>query len=253
MELNKIYNECCLETMAKMPNGFVDLVVTSPPYNMRLRVRNGQYTTREKSDNFSKKYAHFGDDLPIDVFYETHKLILGELLRVSKIVFYNVQFVTGSKQAFFKLIGDYSEYIKDVIVWHKGEGQPAMHPDVLNASHEFIFILEADKKSGRAITNSFFERGKLSNHWTILNKKQDTDGHRAAFPLPLAEKIVMNFSKKGDLVYDPFGGTGTTAIAANKNERRWILSELTEEYALSAEKRIAPYLQQPSLFFSSCV
>ena len=50
MELNKIYNENCLDTMARMPNGFVDLVVTSPPYNMRLRVRNGKYTTREKGD-----------------------------------------------------------------------------------------------------------------------------------------------------------------------------------------------------------
>jgi len=248
MELNKVYNECCLQTMANMPDGEVDLVVTSPPYNMRLRVRNGKYTSREKSDHFSKKYAHFSDDMPIEVFYENHKAILTELLRVSKIVFYNIQIVTGSKQAFFKLIGDFSEYIKDVIVWHKGEGQPAMHPDVLNASHEFILILEADKKNGRAITNSYFDRGKLSNVWTITNKRQDTDGHGAAFPLKLAEMIVMNFSKTGDLVYDPFGGTGTTAIAAHKNERKWILSEITEEYSTAAEKRIAPYLMQPSLF-----
>jgi site-specific DNA-methyltransferase (adenine-specific) len=100
-----------------------------------------------------------------------------------------------------------------------------MHPDVLNASHEFILILEADKKNGRSITNSYFERGKLSNVWYVNNKQQDTEGHGAAFPLKIAEMIVVNFSKTGDLVYDPFGGTGTTAIAAHKNNRKWILSE----------------------------
>lgn len=66
MEINKIYNENCLDTMAKMPDKFVDLVVTSPPYNMRTRIRNGQYTTREKSEHFSKKYKHFDDALPIN-------------------------------------------------------------------------------------------------------------------------------------------------------------------------------------------
>jgi site-specific DNA-methyltransferase (adenine-specific) len=146
------------------------------------------------------------------------------------------------------LIGDFSEYIKDVIVWHKGDGQPAMHPDVLNASHEFILILEADKKNGRSITNSYFERGKLSNVWYVNNKQQDTEGHGAAFPLKIAEMIVVNFSKTGDLVYDPFGGTGTTAIAAHKNNRKWILSEIIKEYSTAAEKRIAPYLLQLTLF-----
>jgi site-specific DNA-methyltransferase (adenine-specific) len=248
MELNKIYNESNLETMSRMPDGFVDLTITSPPYNMRLRVRNGEYISRGKGKDFSKKYTHFSDDMPIEVFYENHKVILTELLRVSKIVFYNIQIVTGSKQAFFKLIGDFSEYIKDVIVWHKGDGQPAMHPDVLNASHEFILILEADKKNGRSITNSYFERGKLSNVWYVNNKQQDTEGHGAAFPLKIAEMIVVNFSKTGDLVYDPFGGTGTTAIAAHKNNRKWILSEIIKEYSTAAEKRIAPYLLQLTLF-----
>ena len=72
MEINKLYNEICLETLGKMPDKFVDLVVTSPPYNMRTRIRNGEYTTREKSEHFSKKYKHFGDDLPIDDFYSFH-------------------------------------------------------------------------------------------------------------------------------------------------------------------------------------
>ena len=146
MRLDIIYNEDCIETMAKMPDKFIDLVVTSPPYNMRTRIRNGKYTTREKIEHFSKKYKHFDDALPINNFYEFHSKVLNELLRISKIVYYNFQIVTGSKEAFFKIIGDFNKDIKDIIIWDKGSGQPAMHGMVLNSCYEMILILEEVKK-----------------------------------------------------------------------------------------------------------
>ena len=68
MELNKIYHEDCLDTMSRMGDKFIDLTVTSPPYNMRTRIRNGKYTTREKGEHFSKKYKHFDDALSIEDF-----------------------------------------------------------------------------------------------------------------------------------------------------------------------------------------
>ncbi|MGK3946723.1 hypothetical protein ABK046_51220, partial [Streptomyces caeruleatus] len=79
-------NESCTDTLARLPDKSVDLVVTSPPYNMRTRIRNGKYTTREKGEHFSKKYASFDDALPIDEFYQFHKDVLTQLLRVSKVV-----------------------------------------------------------------------------------------------------------------------------------------------------------------------
>ena len=56
VEIDKIYNECALKLMARMDNQSVDLIITSPPYNMRTRIRDGKYTKREKSEHFSKKY-----------------------------------------------------------------------------------------------------------------------------------------------------------------------------------------------------
>src|ERR1019366_1261582 len=114
IELNKIYNESCLDTMSRMPDDSVDMVITSPPYNMNLRIRSGkhvkgEYTSRQIVKEFSSKYSNFSDNLPIDEFYNLHTLILSELLRVSNDVFYNIQIVTGSKRAFFKLIGDYGD------------------------------------------------------------------------------------------------------------------------------------------------
>ncbi len=239
METNKIYNECCLETMERMDDNSIDLVVTSPPYNMRLRIRNGKYTTKEKSEHFSKKYTHFGDDLPIDEFYKFHKHALAEMLRVSKIVLYNFQIVTGSKAAFLKIIGDFNEYIKDIMVWDKGHGQPAMHSNVLNSAFEIILVLERNKKAGRVIENSTFERGTMSNILrTGRGKRKSGSGHRAVFPENLIQELLSSFSRSGDIVYDPFTGTGTTAKMAISLNRKYIGSEVSKEYCQLAKKRI---------------
>ena len=238
LELNKLYNEPNLETMSKMPDKFVDLVITSPPYNMRTRIRNGEYTTREKSEHFSKKYKHFDDDLPIDEFYKQHSEILRELLRVSKIVCYNFQIVTGSKEAFFKIMGDFSRDIKDVIIWDKGHGQPAMHGQVLNSCYEMILILEDDKRAGRAIQNAKFKRGEMNNILRLGRGQNVSDVHGAVFPEELPYELMKAFSIEGDLVYDPFMGSGTTAIVAEKLNRNYIGSEISPEYYRIAQSRI---------------
>lgn len=125
----EVFNENCLDTLSKMEDDSIDLVITSPPYNMNLRIRNGRYCSRQinpPTKEFTTKYKGFNDNLPIDEFYEFHLNVLKELLRVSPIVFYNIQVVTGSKRAFFKIIGELNEYLKDIIVWDKGHAQPAI-------------------------------------------------------------------------------------------------------------------------------
>ena len=149
----------------------VDLTFTSPPYNMRTRVRNGKYTTRETGEHFSKKYEDFHDALSIEEYYEFHKNVLTELMRVSKTTIWNIQIVTGSKEAVFKLIGDFNKNIKDIIVWDKGNGQPAMHSGVLNSVVEYLIIFESDAKAGRCFNRSYFDRGTLNNIWRIKRAK----------------------------------------------------------------------------------
>jgi len=238
IQINKLYTENCLDTLKRMPDKFVDLVVTSPPYNMRTRIRNGEYTTREKSEHFSKKYMHFSDDLHIDEFYLFHTKVLNELLRVSKIICYNFQIVTGSKEAFFKIIGDFNKDIKDVIIWDKGHGQPAMHEQVMNSCYEIILILEDDKRAGRLIQNAKFKRGQMNNILRIARGEKISDIHAAIYPEFLVAELIKAFSEKGDLIYDPFMGSGTTGIVAHKLDRNWIGSEITEEYSKIAQNRI---------------
>ena len=242
--LNKIICGDSLKILKELPDNSVDLVFTSPPYNMRLRIRNGKYTEREKSEHFSKKYKHFDDALPMEDFYNFHKKCITEMLRVSKIVVYNFQIVTGSKEAFFRIIGDFSTSIKDIIIWDKGFGQPAMNEKVLNSAYEFLVILESSEIAGRKIYNANFKRGEMQNILRIGRGKKISNIHSATFPLELAETIIKNFSKEDDIVLDPFLGSGTTAVACKQLKRNYIGIELSEEYCAIAKKR----LEQDVLF-----
>ena len=228
----------CLEVMKTIPDKSIDMILTSPPYNMLTRIRNGKYTTREKSEHFSKKYKYFDDALPIDEFYSFHKDCITEMLRISKIVIYNFQIVTGSKEAFFKIVGDFNKDIKDIIIWDKGFGQPAMHEKVLNSAYEMLLILEDDKSAGRVIKNSTFKRGELQNILRIGRGKKISDIHSACFPKELAETIIKNFSKENNTVLDPFTGSGTTGVACKELGRSFIGIEISPEYFKIAERRI---------------
>jgi site-specific DNA-methyltransferase (adenine-specific)/modification methylase len=230
VELNTVYNEDCLATMARMPDNFVDLVFTSPPYNMNLRIRNGKYCSRQIVKEFSTKYDGFDDNLPIDDFHRLHSKILSELLRVSKITFYNIQIVTGSKLAFFKMIGEFAPYLKDIIVWDKKHGQPAMQTNVMNRRTELILVFEKDGAISRQFKKCNFARGTLDDIWQIGRGKKVAKNHGATFPLELADKVIRNFTTSGDVVYDPFTGSGTTLLSAKQNGCSYIGSEITQKY-----------------------
>lgn len=244
IELNKIYNEDCLDTLKKMPDNFVDLVVTSPPYNMNLRIRNGKYCSRQIVEEFSTKYSGFSDNIPIDDFYNFHLSVLKELLRVSNIIFYNIQVVTGSKRAFFKIIGELNEYLKDIVIWDKGVAQPAMAGGVLNRQSELILIFEKDNAISRQFKKCNFGRGTLNDVWVIKRgyKDKKLKGHSAVFPEELIERILVNFTNENDIVYDPFMGTGTTAIVCKKLQRNFIGSELVSNYAELSRERLESVL-----------
>ena len=236
---NTIYNENCLNTLKRIETDSVDLVITSPPYNMNLRIRNGEYTSRQIVKEFSTKYENFDDNLPIEKYYEFHSQVLKELLRVSDLIFYNIQIVTGSKRAIFKIIGDFADNLKDIIVWDKGYGQPAMQEQVLNRRTELLLVFEKDYPISRQFRKrGKFERGELDDVWVIPRVKKSHKIHKAVFPNELVRKILINFSEPGDLIYDPFMGSGTTAVVAKQMNRNFLGSEIDEQYIEIANERL---------------
>lgn len=244
MQTNIIHNESCVETLKKLSNQSIDLVITSPPYNMNIRVQNGKYQSRSLVKEFSNKYGAsvdsdtFADNLHPDEYFEFHSKVLTELLRVSPIIFYNIQIVTGSKRAMFRLIGEFYETLKDIIIWDKGNAQPAMCAGVLNRQSELILVFDATKGISRKFDTCYFNRGTLNDVWNIKRSRKIDASHGAVFPEELVTKILTNFSKEGDVVYDPFMGVGTTAVVSKQMNRKYIGSEINAHYCAVAEERL---------------
>lgn len=240
MKLNKIYHEDCLTTLKKMKDDSVDLVITSPPYNMNLRIRKGEYCSRQIVKEISTKYTEFDDNLPIEEYNKLHTEVLRELIRVSELIFYNIQIVTGSKRSIFKMIGEFSDYLKDIIVWDKGNAQPSIQEQVLNRRTELILVFDKDYPISRQYRKrGTFKRGTLNDVWEI-KRERSTGGenHGAVFPQELVARILDNFSEKGDVIYDPFMGTGTTAVVAKRLNRKFLGSEISKKYIEIAKERL---------------
>lgn len=199
---NLILNEDCLVTMANMANKSVDMVFTSPPYN------------RKRND----KYTHF-DDVNSDYFAFLVKVI-DECIRVCRgNVFINIQKNYYNKADVFKLFGHYADILTEVFIWEKTNPMPAAGLSITN-SYEYILCLGPTVKSNRTYTKNILS--------TSVNRM--TKEHKAIMHPAVSDFFIENFSKENDLIYDPFIGTGTTAISAKKYKRNYLGSEICKEY-----------------------
>lgn len=229
----------CLEVMQGIHDNAADLVLTSPPYNMNLRIRNGEYCSRQIVKEISTKYTDYDDNMTMEEYFTFNQSVIHACLRLAPLVFYNVQFLTGNKVALFKLIGAFAEQLKEVIIWDKVNAQPAISDGVMNSQYEVILVFDRNNAISRKFENAFFDRGTLSNCWAIKRGDNLIKGHGAVFPIELAEKVIQSFSKKGQTIFDPFMGTGTTGVMAKKMERHFIGIEQSPFSFKIAEKRIS--------------
>lgn len=234
----KLYNDSCLNSLKTFNEDEFDITVTSPPYNMNLRIRNGKYCSRQIVKELSTKYDGYDDNLPIEDFYNFNREVIEELLRVSKLTFYNIQFLTGNKRAFYKIIGYFSEYLKEIIVWDKINAEPAIGAGVMNSRFEAILVFDKYNAISRSFPEANFSRGELQNLWQIKKGKKTSKDHGAVFPEELVEKILQNFSKEGQSVLDPFMGTGTTGVVSVAMNRNFTGIELLKKYFDFSSERI---------------
>ena len=251
--INEIYNEDCLNTMTKMPAEFIDLVVTSPPYD-NLRTYNG----------YSFDFQAIAREI-----YRVVKRGGVVVWIVGDATIKGSETGTSFKQAlYFKEIGF---NLHDTMIWQKPNYAP-MYPSVkrYDLNFEYMFILskgspsiwnpikdrlkkESTKQRGkykssfaksdgsryvREKTNNSSDFSKRNTIWICPNGQKRGIGHPAPFPEQLVRDHIISWSNEGDLIYDPFLGSGTTAKIAKKLNRNYIGSEISREYCDIAQKRI---------------
>ena len=239
-----------MSVMRDYPDNYFDACITSPPYNMNLRVnsKGDGYCSRQIIKELSSKYKNFNDNLPMQEYEEFLQAYVQEMLRISNVVFLNVQIITGNKRALFRFFGHFAEQIKELIIWDKCYSQPAIGDGVLNSRFELIVVLGANPIA-RQFKNPQFKRGSLDNVWQIKPRKSKNIEHKASFPLELAQQIIKNFLPKNGKIVDPFLGTGTTGIAAHYAQMgEFVGVELDASYFNAAKDRIKQETKQVDMF-----
>lgn len=138
--------------------------------------------------------------------------------------------------------------LRSRIIWVKKTAMPESVKNRPTSSTEEIFLMS---KSPNYYYNSNGVReasgANLRNCW-ILGPDSSNNGHPAAFPRELARRCILLGSREGDTILDPFGGSGTTGVAAQEIDRRAILIELNPEYSKISKERIHYALQEKLLF-----
>ena len=245
MEIDRIYNEDCLETMARIPDNSIDLIVTSPPYNKGFYANKNAKQSKVWNTLNGRKIAYdsFSDDMfPWD--YENwQKAVISECIRILKpsgSLFYN------HKDIIYKgLIVPpkwvYDFKVRQQIIWDR-QSSCMIDPHYFMPANEWIYWIVKDEKK------VFFDKEKSSFRTNIWRMNVDKNPHPAPFPYIMAANIINCCSKEGDIVYDPFMGSGTTALASVKLGRQYIGSEISEKYVQMANEKIKIEQSQLTLF-----
>ena len=257
MEVNIIYNEDCMKTMERLKD--IDLILTSPPYNTS---RKGSSLTDADSNI---RYDEFDDCRPNDEYIEWTCNIFNafnKCLKENGSVLYNLSYSSENIALMWMTIAAIMERtdftVADCIIWKKASATPnSESTNKLTRICEFVFVM--CRKSELQTFCCYKEKGvqrpsgqvMYNNHFNYLeapNNDENCPIHKATFSSLLCRKLLLLYSQEGGVIYDPFMGTGTTAIACIKENRNYIGSELSPRYVRWAEKRIWNEQRQLTLF-----
>lgn len=249
VELNRIYNESCLDTMARMEKESVHLVFTSPPYPGV----NNMWGELFRAENFNDAHTFLNS-------------VWSECLRVLKPGCKLIINIANTKRRPYlpnvKKIYEWSENRCEPlgeIIWNKGYGQNGTawgsfrspSDPSLADQHEYILVF---RKQGAREKPKEFNKIDLFNFkswrnsiWSIPPAKASKVGHCAPFPPEIPKRLITFYSFEGEIVYDPFIGSGTTGLEAERLGRSWIGSETIPKYCTLAEKKIEAFRMQTKM------
>ena len=231
--INKIICGSAVEVMKEMPDESVDLVITSPPYNLKNSTGNGMKDGRGgkwKNAALVNGYSNYDDNMPHDEYVKWQRESLKEMYRLIKddgAIFYNHKWRVqgGLLQDRADIVSGFP--VRQIIIW-KRKGGINFNPGYFLPTYEVIYLIAKPNFKLAPKANAY------GDVWEF--KQEMKNGHPAPFPVALIDRIIT--STNAHLILDPFMGSGTTAITAMGNGRDFIGIDISPEYCEMAEKRI---------------
>lgn len=245
MEYNRIIQGDCLDIMKLFPDKSIDLIVTSPPYNLKNSTGNGMKDGRGgKWQNAAlvKGYSDHNDNMPHNEYVDWQRACLTEMMRLipeDGAIFYNHKWrvQNGLLQDRQDIVSGFP--VRQIIIW-KRKGGINFNQGYFLPTYEVIYLIAKKKFKLAPKANAY------GDVWEF--KQAAKNPHPAPFPLALINRIISSTNAK--IILDPFIGSGTTAIAALENNRKYLGIELSKEYVDMASKRIKNYENQLQIAFS---
>lgn len=237
LDFEDLYNQIicgdCISTMKKMPSESIDLIVTSPPYNLKNSTGNGLKDGRGgkwSSAELINGYDGYGDSLPYDEYVAWQREVLTEMMRLIKedgAIFYNHKWrvQNGLLQDRREIIDGFP--VRQIIIW-KRKGGINFNPGYFLPTYEVVYLIAKPKFKLKPKANRY------GDVWEIAQDMKNP--HPAPFPVALTDRIIG--STNAEIVLDPFMGSGTTAVSAQFLGRKYIGIEKSEKYCDMAVSRI---------------
>jgi DNA modification methylase len=253
---NKIFCKSS-ENMKEISNDSIDLIVTSPPYNINIKYGN-KWKNRKIINSKSIKYE---DNLEENEYRDMMKKVFLECIRVLKkngSFYLNMknQFLKNSMTTPFWIFDILKElYLKNIIIWNFDWGGSS--PNRFSSRYEYVFFFTKNIKSWTFNLNDISipsvnyrpDRYKTqfknpSDVWKIplvSGNSLERTNHPAQYPEKLIERIILASTNKKQIVLDPFMGSGTTAVVSKKLGRYYVGYEIHKKYIDIANKRLKNY------------
>jgi len=236
--INKTHCMDCIELMKKLPAESVGAIVTSPPYNIKNSTGNGLKNGKGgkwPNAGLIEGYAAHDDCMPHKDYVKWQRKCLKAMMRILRpdgAIFYNHKWRVQNG-----LLQDRGDIVKgfpvrQIIIWQRNGGIN-FNPGYFLPTYEVIYLIAKPDFRLAKKANS------LGDVWTISQSRDNE--HPAPFPIELVQRCIS--STTASVVFDPFMGSGTTALASILLQRDWIGAELSPEYCKMAEQRIADHEQ----------
>lgn len=223
MEINKIYNEDCLEGIKQIASASIDAIITDPPYFVGM-THNG-------------KKGDYNDLLIMKPFFDS---IFKEFSRVIKDNGKVYIFCDWRTYAFYYPILLKYINVRNMLVWDKITGPGSSYAFI----HELIMFAEKDTpcmKGSNIFRSPGFSAGAKKTNGEMVHPTQK--------PVEVLEKLILDSTKENDLVLDCFMGSGTTAVAAKRLNRNFIGFEIQEKYITISNNRLKQVGMQSAFNF----